>query len=165
MTLRIELKPQLTRFPDLPVKVLRAKAWVGAVFGSILAALALAGLVMAVLGRLEALIGFVVLGLPGGLMLFLSAKRLRRLRGRAGAERMRIVPPYAFTISPETLEFPGTLDQAPESWPRAGTTARVVRWLGQDALRLDHPGRRRRIYLGKALMESPQRIVELLQGW
>ena len=98
----------------------------------------------------------------GGLMTYLGLVGLRRARTAADNE-LSLRAPFAFAITPTTIEFPGTRATTSETWDRA-TTSVAVR--GSGVLRRVHltcTGNRSRNYLVSILEEDPAQIAELVR--
>lgn len=138
---------------------------VGAVgVGAFLVVLAVAGCVtfLATWSQPGMLFGVAFLAVMGSFMIWSGLIRLRVNRGRSAEQRVTFAAPHAFRITGDTLEFPGTVMQVSESWPRTVTTATVESTLGRSTLTLRHPGRRTRRYLAKGLRESPEQVLAAL---
>ena len=73
------------------------------------------------------------------------------------------VPPYAFAITPTTIEFPATMYQQAASWDRRTTTAKLDGYRARG-LTLRCPGKPPRRYDGSTLADAPEELVARISG-
>jgi hypothetical protein len=80
------------------------------------------------------------------------------------------LPPYAFAITPTTIEFPATKYQSATSWDRQRTVARAVGYTLMQNLGYAHhlslccPGQRTRRYASWTLADAPEDLVVRISG-
>jgi hypothetical protein len=74
------------------------------------------------------------------------------------------LPPYAFAITPTTIEFPATMYASAVSWDRSKTVAKLVGYNWTQHLILRCPGQRTRLYAGWTLADAPQDLVRRISG-
>lgn len=73
------------------------------------------------------------------------------------------VPPYAFAITPTTIEFPATMYQQAASWNRHRTRAKLDDYRARGLV-LRCPGKRPRRYDGSTLADTPDDLVARISG-
>jgi hypothetical protein len=72
---------------------------------------------------------------------------------------LEVVPPYAFTITPTTIEFPANRYHPAASWSRASTVSTVT---GDDWTRrlvLSYPGEHKRFFVGWTMTDTPDDLA------
>lgn len=147
------------------VASVRRTAAASLIIGCLLILLSAAALSLIIMtwSQPELLVGVAFLGVVGGLMVWSGRNRLHVNRLRNPRDDVNSVAPHAFRITDDTLEFPGSLAQAAQSWSRASTTATVESCLGQPALKLAHPDRVPRRYFAKVLKETPETVLRAVE--
>ena len=157
----VDFVDSVRSLPDHPVASIRVRSVLAVVAGVALVLVALAGVVVTILGADVAgglLFGCAFLAAMGALLVYTGVRRLMRL-GSVVGDRVRLAAPHAFRITDSAIEFPAYLEMDAESWPRVGTTVRVGRRVGMETLVLEHPGRPTRRYPARMLREPPGEIA------
>lgn len=72
-------------------------------------------------------------------------------------------PPYAFAITPTTIEFPATMYQQAEFWNRHRTGAKLDGYRARGLV-LRCPGKRPRRFDGSTLADAPDDLVARISG-
>ena len=109
-------------------------------------------------GDFDAVPGFIV----GGTMAYVGFHGVRRVKEARSDEELSSRGPYAFLITDDTVEFPGTQSLPAESWDRATTTASLRGSGLVRRLTLKHPGKRTRGYLVRTLGVDGKLVVDQL---
>lgn len=159
---------------NIPVVIVRRTARASVVVGVALLLLSATAIVLVVQTWLvpnapfanddPLIIVAIVLLIPAGWRMVRSGRN--RVRANKLLQRNDEVPtvaPYAFSITSDTVEFPGDVHNSAESWPRAETTGRVHRYFGEQAITLERPGSKRR-YLAKELKDPLEQVLRALAG-
>jgi len=89
---------------------------------------------------------------------------LRRVPGEVINPSEPELPPYAFAITPTTIEFPATMYQPAMSWERSRTVGKLAGYNWTEHLVLRCPGQRTRRYAGWTLADAPEDLVARISG-
>jgi hypothetical protein len=89
---------------------------------------------------------------------------LRRVADKVINPDEPALPPYAFAITPTTIDFPATIYQAAMSWDRSRTVAKIAGYNRTQHLILRCPGQRSRRYSGWTLTDAPEDLVARISG-
>lgn len=88
---------------------------------------------------------------------------LRYLPAGTWSDRVQFAAPYAFTVTPGLIHFPGGFAREAEDWPLAGTTVEAVDTRLRKGLLLRCDGFKTRQFPARGLTKTPtelQRIIE-----
>ncbi|MGJ6979734.1 hypothetical protein ACSDQ9_04265 [Aestuariimicrobium soli] len=149
----------------LASQALRWRGAAGMVAGVVLLGLAVLVLVIGLVDRgpWQLFVAAVVVGVIGALGLLTGRWILRGgLLSLDGGPTT--LPPHAFVITDDSLEFPPFRRSAGESWPRAEVTARIESVRGHRLLALSAPGRRPRRFLASALVLPVDDVLALVRA-
>jgi hypothetical protein len=89
---------------------------------------------------------------------------LRRVSDKVIHPDEPALPPFAFVITPTTIDFPATMYESAMSWDRSRTVAKVAGFNRTQHLILRCPGQRPRRYAGWTLTDAPEDLVARISG-
>ena len=111
------------------------------------------------LSPLRLILPTAVLGVASITASIVEMSRARKVVNPAGPT----VPPYAFAITPTTIEFPATMYQQAASWDRRTTRAKLDGYRTRDLV-LRSPRKRPRRYDSSTLADAPEELVARISG-
>lgn len=144
---------------------LKWRAVASLVFGGLLALLAAAGLVVTLVqdGISARLLGVVFVGGSAAILIRNGTHFMRHLPPGADGDHVQFSAPHAFSISDDTIHFPGRFGADPEDWPLAETLIEATPGGSGGSLALRCPGRKHRRFVARALVMSPGEISRLVE--
>ena len=92
--------------------------------------------------------------LVGAGQIWISLYGSRRLRDAARLGELTAIPPYAFAVTPTSVDFPGTMHMAATSWDRSRTVVAITGDGSTQRLKMSCRGHRRRRFSATVLNDS-----------